>query len=60
VVGGLRGALSMVLSISLPESFPYRDRIIVITFGVVIVSILLQGSLTAVLAKRMAQPLAAA
>ncbi|MBK5187219.1 MAG: sodium:proton antiporter, partial [Gemmatimonadaceae bacterium] len=56
VVGGLRGALSMVLAISLPESFPYRDRIVVITFGVVIVSILLQGSATAVVARRVAEP----
>lgn len=56
VIGGLRGALSMVLSISLPESFPYRNNIVIITFGVVIVSILLQGSATAIFARRLAAP----
>jgi monovalent cation:H+ antiporter, CPA1 family len=41
--GGLRGALSMVLALSIPESFPQRDPIITMTFGVVILSILIQG-----------------
>lgn len=41
--GGLRGALSMVLALSLPESFPNRDILISMTFGVVILSILAQG-----------------
>jgi CPA1 family monovalent cation:H+ antiporter len=41
--GGLRGALSMVLALSLPESFPNRDILINMTFGVVILSILAQG-----------------
>lgn len=41
--GGLRGALSMVLALSIPESFPQRDLIVTVTFGVVILSILVQG-----------------
>ncbi len=41
--GGLRGALSMVLALSIPESFPQRDLLITMTFGVVILSILIQG-----------------
>jgi len=41
--GGLRGALSMVLAISIPETFPQRDLLITMTFGVVILSILIQG-----------------
>ena len=41
--GGLRGALSMVLALSIPESFPQRDVLISMTFGVVILSILAQG-----------------
>jgi CPA1 family monovalent cation:H+ antiporter len=41
--GGLRGALSMVLALSIPESFPQRDLLITMTFGVVILSILAQG-----------------
>ena len=53
VIGGLRGALSMVLALSLPESFPSRDQIVTTTFGVVALSILLQGSATAIAAGRM-------
>jgi CPA1 family monovalent cation:H+ antiporter len=41
--GGLRGALPMVLVLSLSRDFLHRDLLISITFGVVIISILLQG-----------------
>ena len=41
--GGLRGGLSMVLALALPQEFPFRSQLITITFGVVILSILLQG-----------------
>jgi CPA1 family monovalent cation:H+ antiporter len=41
--GGLRGALSMVLALSIPQSFPQRDLLITLTFGVVVLSILAQG-----------------
>jgi Na+:H+ antiporter len=41
--GGLRGALPMVLALSLPTSFPYRDLIISMTFGVALLSILVHG-----------------
>jgi monovalent cation:H+ antiporter, CPA1 family len=41
--GGLRGALSMVLALSLPESMPDRPLLVTMTFGVVILSILGQG-----------------
>ena len=41
--GGLRGALSMVLALALPFDFPNRDLLITLTFGVVLLSILLQG-----------------
>lgn len=40
---GLRGALSMVLALSLPVDFPHRELLLAMTFGVVILSILLQG-----------------
>lgn len=43
VWGGLRGSLSMVLALSLPEDFAQRDLLIDLTFGVVLVSILVQG-----------------
>ena len=41
--GGLRGGLSMVLVLSLPLDFPHRDLLVSMTFGVVILSILVQG-----------------
>lgn len=41
--GGLRGALSMVLAMSLPAWVPARELLITLTFGVVVLSILLQG-----------------
>jgi CPA1 family monovalent cation:H+ antiporter len=40
---GLRGALAMVLALSLPDRMPQRDLIILMTFGVAVVSILVQG-----------------
>jgi len=43
VWGGLRGALALALALSLDSTFPYRDRILDLTFGVVVFSILLQG-----------------
>jgi CPA1 family monovalent cation:H+ antiporter len=43
VWGGLRGALALALALSLDNSFPYRDRILDLTFGVVVFSILVQG-----------------
>ncbi len=41
--GGIRGALPMVLALSLPSSFAHRDLLVTITFGVVIISILVHG-----------------
>jgi CPA1 family monovalent cation:H+ antiporter len=41
--GGLRGALSMVLALSLAKDFPHRDILVNLTFGVVILSIFAQG-----------------
>jgi len=43
VWGGLRGALSLALALSLDRRFPYRDQILNLTFGVVVFSILVQG-----------------
>ncbi len=43
VWGGLRGALALALALSLDSTFPYRDRILDLTFGVVVFSILVQG-----------------
>jgi CPA1 family monovalent cation:H+ antiporter len=41
--GGLRGALSMVLVLALPSTLPNRDLLITLTFGIVLLSILMQG-----------------
>ncbi|MCC2668954.1 MAG: Na+ antiporter [Armatimonadetes bacterium] len=41
--GGLRGALSMALVLGLARSFPYRDLLVTLTFGVVLFSLLAQG-----------------
>jgi CPA1 family monovalent cation:H+ antiporter len=41
--GGLRGGLSMVLALALPPTLHHRELIITLTFGAVIVSILVQG-----------------
>jgi CPA1 family monovalent cation:H+ antiporter len=41
--GGLRGAISMVLALSIPGDFPLRDVVVNSVFGVVLLSILLQG-----------------
>ncbi|MCA9518050.1 MAG: Na+/H+ antiporter [Myxococcales bacterium] len=43
VWAGLRGALSMVLVLGLGPDFPHRDFLVTITFGVVLLSILVQG-----------------
>jgi len=43
VWSGLRGALSLALALSLDSTFPYRDQILNLTFGVVVFSILVQG-----------------
>lgn len=41
--GGLRGGLPMVLVLSLPKEFPHRALLVSMTFGVVILSILVHG-----------------
>jgi CPA1 family monovalent cation:H+ antiporter len=41
--GGLRGALSMVLALALPADFAHRELILHITFGVVLLTLLVQG-----------------
>jgi len=50
---GLRGALSMVLVLGLPKDFAHRDLLVNMTFGVVVLSILLQGTTMAPLLRRL-------
>ena len=42
--GGLRGAVPLALALSLPKSFEYRRMIIEITLGVVLFTLLIQGT----------------
>jgi CPA1 family monovalent cation:H+ antiporter len=51
--GGLRGALSIVLALSLAADFPQRDLLVNLTSGVVILSILIQGLSMAPLVRRL-------
>jgi CPA1 family monovalent cation:H+ antiporter len=43
VLGGLRGALSVVLALALPAQLPQRDLLVSLTVGVVLLSIIAQG-----------------
>ena len=43
VWGGLHGSLSLALALSLGRDFPYREKILALTFGVVAFSIIVQG-----------------
>jgi CPA1 family monovalent cation:H+ antiporter len=42
---GLRGAVSVALALSLPDDFPYRAVIVAMTFGVALLSLVVQGEL---------------
>jgi monovalent cation:H+ antiporter, CPA1 family len=49
--GGLRGALAMVLALSLPE-MAQRDRLVAMTVGAVAASLLIQGLTMPILIRR--------
>jgi CPA1 family monovalent cation:H+ antiporter len=51
--GGLRGALPMVLVLSLPTDFPHRELLVSMTFGVVILTILGHGLTMSPLLRRL-------
>ncbi len=51
--GGLRGALSMVLALSIPDTLPYKDVVVTMVFGVVVLSIFIQGLTMAPFARRL-------
>jgi monovalent cation:H+ antiporter, CPA1 family len=42
--GGLRGALALALALGVPETLPYRQEILIVTFGVVAFSVFVQTS----------------
>ena len=41
--GGVRGALAMALALAIPKEYEYRDIILIMTFGVVGFSLIVQG-----------------
>jgi len=53
VWGGLRGSLSMVLILTLPASFPGRAMLVTLVFGVVGVSLFVQGLTMGPLLRRL-------
>jgi len=42
--GGLRGALALALALGVPDTLPYKQEILIVTFGVVAFSVFVQGS----------------
>lgn len=50
-LGGIRGAVSVALALALPE-FPFKPTIVAITFGVVLLSLLVQTRLLSFYIKR--------
>lgn len=51
--GGLRGALSMALVLGIGRQFPDRDALVAATFGVVLASLLVQGTTIGPLLRRL-------
>ena len=41
---GMRGVVSLAVALGLPEDFPGRDAILVITFAVILMTVLVQGA----------------
>jgi CPA1 family monovalent cation:H+ antiporter len=57
-LSGIRGGISIALALSLPETLAFRDDIVAAVYGVVAVTILVQGLALAPIMRRL--PLAAA
>jgi CPA1 family monovalent cation:H+ antiporter len=51
--GGLRGALALALALSLPAPLPFADAIKIMTFGVVVFSVVFQGLTMPMLLRRL-------
>ena len=51
--GGLRGAISLALALSLPVALPNRDMLLSMTFGVMLFSLMGQGTTIQFLLKRL-------
>ena len=53
--GGLRGALALALALGIPDSVPYRQEILLVTFGVVAFSVFVQGMTMTPLLRKLGQ-----
>jgi monovalent cation:H+ antiporter, CPA1 family len=53
--GGLRGALALALALGIPDSVPYRQEILTVTFGVVAFSVFAQGLTMTPLLRKLGQ-----
>lgn len=51
--GGLRGAISLALALSLPAAMPARQQLLAMTFGVVLFTLLAQGTTVQFLLQRL-------
>ncbi len=51
--GGLRGAISLALALSLPMSLPHRDMLLSMAFGVLLFTLMGQGTTIQFLLKRL-------
>ncbi len=51
--GGLRGAISLALALSLPEALPEQETLLAMTFGVMLFTLLAQGTTIQFLLKRL-------
>ena len=53
--GGLRGAFALALALGIPDTLPYRQEILTVTFGVVAFSVFVQGLTITPLLRRLGQ-----
>ena len=51
--GGLRGAVAIALALSISEEMPFRDEIVMMTVGVVLFTVIVNGTTTKPLATRL-------
>jgi CPA1 family monovalent cation:H+ antiporter len=51
--GGLRGAISLALALSLPAMLPHRDTLLSMAFGVLLFTLMGQGTTIPILLKRL-------
>jgi monovalent cation:H+ antiporter, CPA1 family len=53
--GGLRGALALALALGIPDNMPFRNEIVLTTFGVVAFSVFVQGLTMTPVLRRLGQ-----